>query len=125
MAHAPTPAEDLAVVSFVLSGYDFRVSSESELQEAVLEALSDGGFLVWREHRLSERDRVDVFLPNVGLVLELKVKGSLTPVTRQLLRYAEHDEVRGILLVTTRRAQSGMPKWLHGKPVMVLVVGGL
>lgn len=79
--------------------------------------------MVATEYRIGDRDRVDLFVevtPSTGIAVEIKVAGVLPDVAEQLLRYAEHDEVVGILLVTTRSAHLQIPGELLGKPCRVL-----
>lgn len=52
--------------------------------------------------------------------IEVKTKGSRAEVVRQLDRYAAHDQVTGLLLVTSLAKLRVMPSTLRGKPVSVL-----
>jgi hypothetical protein len=45
-------------------------------------------------------------------------------VTRQLHRYAGHEAVKALVLVTSRRRLGNLPATLRGKPVEVVVVPG-
>lgn len=85
------------------------------MQDDVDQVLSAAGVTFTREARLDARDRPD-FLTTSGLAIELKVAGGRSAVVRQLLRYAEHEEVTGILLVTSRSRHLGLPDLLGGKP---------
>ncbi len=76
-----------------------------------------------REHRLSASDRPDFFID--GVAIEVKVVGSVPVVTRQLQRYARHESVSDVLLVTAKRAHMQCEGSLQGKPVKVVVIGGL
>ncbi len=77
-----------------------------------------------REHDLGAGDRVDFFV-NGNLAVEIKTNGSYTAVLQQLSRYAQHDQVRGVLLVTTRAEHKRMPPELANKPLIVYWVSPL
>lgn len=99
----------------------FRFTSEAELHEGIATALEAASIPFEREHRFGPADRVDFFI--AGLALEVKIDGSVSAVTRQLHRYAQHPNVRAIVLATTkRRLCAGMPDALAGKPVFVITL---
>jgi hypothetical protein len=56
--------------------------------------------------------------------IEIKVAGRAAPVARQLRRYAEHDQVRQLVLVTTRATLRAVPRELAGKSVLVVWLPG-
>src|SRR3990167_3632969 len=98
MAAAIEPAS-VASVAALLRQYRYRAMNEEELQRGIGQVLSEAGLWFERERRLGPRDRPDFFLAG-GLVIEVKISGRRTTVAEQLLRYAGHEEVRSILLVT-------------------------
>lgn len=106
-------------VACAIECWNYNCSNEAELQEALLRALYEAGHDFEREHRLSERDRPD-FLVAGCLVIEVKVGGSVADLLRQLQRYASHDVVQGLLVVTTRSSLSNLPAELQRKPVRAL-----
>jgi hypothetical protein len=69
-----------------------------------------------REVKLSAAERID-FLMADGLGIEVKVKGSLSDVTRQLHRYAQITEIKSLLLVTTKARHLEAPRSLNGKTI--------
>lgn len=69
--------------------------------------------------------RLDYFLPESGIAIEVKVQGAHAAIVGQLRRYAWCEEVKGVLLVTTRGALARVPSMLEGKPVRAMrLVGG-
>ena len=81
--------------------------------------------LVIREYQLGKGangkpDRPDFAIPTDDglLVVEVKVKGAASEVEAQLARYAWHDRVCGVVLVTTR-AVHVMPSIVGGKACAV------
>lgn len=101
---------------------------ELRLQEEIEAVLSAHAHPYEREVRLTPGERIDFLVgekgePGIGL--EIKVAGSSTEVTRQLLRYAAHERVTGLVLFTTR-TQIIVPDKLCEKPVWtVRSYGGL
>lgn len=97
--------------------------SEAELQrylDAHLRAMYPTAAVI-REYALGKGangklDRPDFVIPcDDGLVVvEVKVKGAASEVEAQLARYAWHDRVCGVVLVTTR-AVHAMPGSVGGK----------
>lgn len=80
------------------------------------------GALTSREVVLSPTDRVDFMVD--GVAIELKVKCSTNEILRQLARYAQHESVREILLLSVTRAPLlKLPPTLNGKPFRGLHIG--
>lgn len=104
--------------------YRFMTSSEAELQDAIESVLERERFVFDREVRLSPRDRID-FMVEGGIGIEVKVAGSLAALTRQLHRYAQHEAVKGIIVVTTTARHCGIPRELNGKPVRLVSLLGV
>lgn len=100
-------------------------SDEAELQAEVERILTARGGVVERERHLSARDRPDFMLPDEGLALEVKVDGSATDLLRQIHRYAGHDEVEGVIVLTTKSRHRSMPPEVNGVPVFVLWLRGI
>jgi hypothetical protein len=109
----------LDLVARAIASRRFRFGRERELQEGIARALADESIVFTREARLGEAGCID-FLCDGGVGLEVKVGGALAAVTRQLHRYACCDDVRALLLVTSRRALDRLPEAMMGKPVRVL-----
>ena len=95
--------------------------SESELGDALARRLTDSGVEFEREVWLNDTDRIDFMVGKVGV--ELKLKGPVSAVTRQLSRYAQSARVDTLVLVTTRFAHKAVPMQLCRKPIKVVYVG--
>jgi hypothetical protein len=117
-------------VALELDDVRFTAANEKALQQAIgerLEAAFPGDFVA--EFVLGPRERPDFFAPKYGIVLEVKFgrkAGSATDVFSQLRRYAEHPNVRFIVLATpSRRVASAIPEELGGVPItrVVLMTG--
>lgn len=107
----------MQTIERLLSGFRFRFATEEELQDGIAEALKD--HQPQREARLNARDRIDFLLWGVGI--EVKIKGGISALTRQLLRYAEVDAIAALVVVTSQTQYAlQLPRILGGKPVAVV-----
>lgn len=124
-------ASALHEIVMAISQHRYNVSTEDELQQAVAAALQLEMIPYMQQAELAPGDRIDFIagggaviggkaraLPVIGV--ELKTKGSLAAVTRQLFRYSMSPMVNGLLLVTTQSRHSRVPKALNGKPIGVI-----
>lgn len=112
--------EDLARL---IRGYRYRHASEKDLQDGLARVFDGAGLSYARECPLAPGDVID-FLVQGGIGVEVKVGAGLSDATRQLHRYAAHEAVASLLLVTSRCRLDRMPAELRGKPVGVVVIPG-
>jgi hypothetical protein len=103
-----------------LSAHSFGFTTERDLQDGIAGALAASGVPFEREAHLSASDVPDFMCGRVAV--EVKIKGSLASVTRQLHRYAQHAEVDEILLVTTRAAHTRVARSIGGKAVSLFYI---
>lgn len=105
----------------LLAGFGYRYGSEVQLHEVMATVLDQAGHAHVREYRLDANNRADFWLD--GLVIEVKVAGSLADALRQVGRYITLPQVRGVLLVTTERWGErplvARPAW-QGKPFNII-----
>lgn len=92
---------------------EVRLGSSAQIEKTLITDLAGT-----REQKRITRheDIIDFMVGDVGI--ELKLKGSPTAIYRQLERYAAHDQVQHLVLLTGRTM--GMPATLNGKPVSVV-----
>lgn len=121
-----TESHDLTALAATIQSHRYRYDHERELHEALARCLTDAGHTVAREVRLSERDRID-FLVNERIGIEVKVQGGPSSVLGQLGRYARHETIAGLLLVSDRMQLGRIAATaINGKPFRaVLLLGGL
>lgn len=112
----------VAAVAKVISSSRFHWHDEKDLQLGIASVLSSAGLEFTREHRLSDADVIDFLAGNVGV--EVKIKGQVRAVQAQLERYALHDSVSELVLVTGRLQLTRMPAKLNGKPLHVVPLMG-
>lgn len=84
-----------------LPRFAYRFSNEVELHTAMAGVLDAAGIAYTREFVAGPQDRFD-FLLDSGIVIEAKVKGSLSPALAQCARYLAREDVSVVVLVTTR-----------------------
>ncbi|MDP3417903.1 hypothetical protein [Falsiroseomonas sp.] len=97
------------------------LSDEKEAQRQIGEALTSAGIEFRREVPLSRRDRPDFFLDAAGLAIEVKLRAGKMDIWRQLSRYAEHDRVLALMLVSNTSV--ALPSEIAGKPLYFISLG--
>ena len=102
-----------------LQAQRLSASTEAALHQSIGAALDVAGIEYQREARLSERDRIDFMAGPVGI--EAKISGGRMSFARQLIRYAEHEEVEALVLVSSKAVS--MPGLIGGVPLYVVSVG--
>lgn len=107
----------IARIANALASSRFTFSAERGLQDGIASVLGAAGVPFERERPLSPADVPDFTCG--ATAVEVKIKGSLAAVTRQLHRYAQHPEVEEILLVTTKAAHTRVARLINGKRVHV------
>jgi len=119
----------LDALADALRSHRFSYSSEDELQRGIGEVLARDRFHFEREFRLTEKDRPDFMVwagenrARPSVAVEVKIGGTLPQVTRQLHRYAQHEKVDAMLLVTSRFRLSGLPERINDKALRVFNLG--
>lgn len=111
----------LSHLANTLGSYLYRYGSEVQLHEAMAKVLDQAGVTHAREHILDPRNRADFWID--GLVIEVKVDGTLAEALRQVDRYIQLPQVTGVLLASTQRwADKPLvkrPSW-GGKPFQMI-----
>lgn len=102
-----------------LQGIRLPLLAEKSLQAKIGQMLGDAGIAFEAEVRLSPHDRIDFLIENIGI--EVKIKGAARDFLRQLTRYAAHQQVQSLILLTGRAV--GMPSHINGKPLAIVSLG--
>lgn len=100
--------------------FQLPLHDEKQAQAALHQHLTEHGIEHDREVRLSDQDVVDFMVD--GTAVELKLKGSRMAIYRQIERYAQHDSVKAIILLTARAM--GLPPEINGKPAVACSMSG-
>lgn len=101
----------------------FSTTQEKLTQMEVERFLTSEGIRFEREKHLSDRDIPDFLIqtPFGNVVLEVKTRYPRKAIYRQLERYAGHQEVKGLILLTG--TSMGLPPMINGKPSIVASLG--
>lgn len=102
-----------------LSQYSFNYSSEDDLQRGMAQVFDAMGEPYEREHRLSKEDRIDFYFPMKKVGVEVKIDHPLSALTRQLMRYVQHEAIDGLMLVSGKMRLTNMPDKMNGKPLVI------
>lgn len=111
---------DVAAISAALASRAFRFVTEDDLQRGIAEAFVADGITHGREVVLSKKDRIDFMVGRVGL--EVKIGGSISALTAQLIRYAGLPEIDELVLVTSQYRLGNLPATIGGKPLTVVTI---
>ena len=112
----------------MLLSYQIPYGNERAMQTCIGKILEANNIGYIPEHRFCDRDRVDFWIPEQRIALECKVDGGATKVLSQLLRYAEHEQVGSVILVTCRashRSEMSDLTTLNNKPFSLIWVASL
>ena len=112
----------------MLLSYQIPYGNERAMQTCIGKILEDNNIEYIPEHCFCDRDRIDFWLPEQRIALECKVDGGATKVLSQLLRYAEHEQVGSVILVTCRarhRSEMSDLTTLNNKPFSLIWVASL
>ncbi|WP_051356391.1 hypothetical protein [Azorhizobium doebereinerae] len=96
------------------------LTDEKRTQADIEQILVESAIPFEREKRLAPGDIVD-FLVAGGLAIEVKTGGSKASIYRQLLRYASHEAVTAMLLVSN--VPMTLPPLINGKRAAVASLG--
>lgn len=110
----------IMTIAGILQRARLRVSTEAVLQIDIEGVLKQHEVPFVREKSLGPKERPD-FICDGEIVIEAKARYSKRAIFRQLERYAMHENIGGIILVTNTAI--GMPPRINGKPVYVVSVG--
>ncbi|KLJ02836.1 hypothetical protein [Luteimonas sp. FCS-9] len=108
-------------LQLLLGQYRYRFATEVDLQEAVAEVLTSARIAFEREWPVSRSDRLDFYLPDTRVALEIKVAGSVDTARRQVERYLAHPEIDGAVLAASKAWARGVypTQQLGGKPFAI------
>lgn len=109
----------------LIKSWRYAFVDEEGLQDGIAKALEQAGLEFRKEYHLGDAGRIDFYLPVLKLGIEVKSGksgGGPSKVLKQLIGYADHPDVAGLILVTTRASSRNIPGTLRGKPVQVAFI---
>ncbi|MGH6949490.1 MAG: hypothetical protein ACREH4_01345 [Vitreimonas sp.] len=108
------------ILSEVKANLTIETRTQAELYAHLCARLPAMAPAIEREVRLSERDRVDIWVN--GIVIEVKLQGaSKFAVYKQIKRYAEDTRVEALILATN--LLMALPPKIEGKPAYLVPLG--
>lgn len=114
------PSRICAVLAAARVDLSTERAAQADIETLLVQAFGRGA--VQREARLSAADRPDFLLG--GVALEVKIKTAAqrqSSVWKQLRRYAAHDVVHALILVTNKTMP--LPQAILGKPAFFVSLG--
>lgn len=109
-----------AEITALLRRHRYPLGTEAALQLEIEQVLTAAGVEFEREARLAPGERID-FLCTGGVGIEAKTRCGKRIIYRQLQRYARHEAVNALILVTGTAL--GLPPRLDSKPVYYVSLG--
>lgn len=122
---APELNELIDRVAKAIAGFNYKpCKREAEFEQQIAARLTKAGISFTTQVTVSPTERFDILIEG-GIVLELKIKGSSGDMLRQVERYAQFEQAKVILVVTTRASHRSLANvdTIHGKKIGVLYVG--
>lgn len=113
----------LSALIRIIENMKIMVSEESNLQDALARLFDALDLKFEREKTIAPGLRPD-FMLSGGVVVEVKIKDSLSALTRQTHAYLGVNTVNAILVVSNKTRLMRLPKEMRGKPVYVALAGG-
>ena len=95
---------------------------EYDLHRLVMDALDAKGIPWEHEVKLAPRCRIDLMCGGVGIEVK-RGKVDKARLLTQLRKYADCDQVEGLMLVTEKNV--ALPHTIHGKPVRLICLNRL
>lgn len=102
-----------------LEPFKYNIGTEVDLQDGIERVLASKLIPFQREFALTSADRPD-FLVDGHIALEVKIKGSIAQLLRQVDRYAKHPTISAIVVIGTPAWISTLPSEVGGKPLYKL-----
>lgn len=110
------------IIKVLQSGrYDLtqEKTTQAQIQKRMQEKAPAFGFI--RHHQFDKTSIPDFFEPELGIAIEVKIKGSKIDIYKQCERYCKFEEVKMLILCTNKAM--GFPKELNGKPCYYINIG--
>jgi len=106
-----------------IRSYRINGNKESDYHAGMKRILDVANIRYVHEYILSDKDRIDFYLPDFQIGIEIKIDGSVEQVNRQMRKYADSDDIRTLFLYTTRNRHINVAPELGGKPIYICING--
>ncbi len=105
-----------AAIGRHLRAHRASVMREGAIHDAIAAAFSELGIKVEREYRLTPKDRLDFFIPDEGIVVEVKKATVGLTALSQVAGYFESEKVTRCILIGMR-IDPKIPSVFQGKAI--------
>lgn len=122
MTAVMTTEERLDTLVQLIKSYRYNYTDEYGLQASIAAVLTEAGYKPIREKHIRRIGRMDLMIG--GIVIEVKVFGSVPNVMRQIGGYLGSPEVEGVLLASSVARHATVPALIKGKPVRTALLLG-
>ena len=106
---------DVQAIARLIQTSRFPLNDEKRCQVEMAKAFDAAGIIFRREVRLGPGDIIDFMIDDIGLGIEVKIKGAKRAIYHQIERYCAYDDVRMIMLVSN--VAMGIPASIDDVPV--------
>lgn len=108
----------------LLQTLPLSMGHEKRAQEDLQQHLSSLNVPFQREVYFSNLDIPDFVIPTAqgDVVIELKIRAQRKRIYKQLERYAKHQRIHALILLSA--TPMSLPERINGKPVTVVSMGG-
>lgn len=111
-------------IAEALGRFSYMAHDEHRMYVLLEDILRSAGLTFVREHPLDKKSRLDFWFPDLRVAMEVKVRGAPHRVMSQITRYAEHETVGALLLVSSSPKLLRIPKTIGGKPARAVRLAG-
>lgn len=108
-------------ILFLLHGFKTEKNLEPMIVQELAKYLNENQVSYHREHVISKHARLDFFLPEHGIAIEVKTASNAAEVTRQIFNYAQHEIVKGIVLISNQQRHRQLPDNIAGKAIHKII----
>lgn len=127
MSRASIPTDNVQEIAAFLRSWRYNFGTERELQAGIWQLLQTEwpGASGWqRERVLADIGRIDFYHPPTGIGVEVKIDHALSALTRQVHAYAQHEDIHGLVVVTSKTRLTRLPESMNDKPIEVVCLIG-
>jgi RecB family endonuclease NucS len=119
MVTAPINLPNLvALIGTNLREHRAWLMQETKIHDAIEQSLVRSGIAYKREYHLTAKDRLDFWLVDHAIAVEVKKQKATLADLRQVGRYLEDDRIAGCIVIAPRADEQ--VKSLQGKPISFL-----
>lgn len=108
-------------IILLLQDFETKEVLEPKIVQELAKYLNENQVSYHREHVISKHARLDFFLPEHGIAIEVKTASTFSEVTRQIFNYAKHEIVKCIVLISNQQRHRQLPDNIAGKAIHKII----